>query len=316
MKKIKAIIAKYWAKIFSDGYLSKYQKISLIVAVIAYLAIVLSIVFWVSANSTSTIKNWYGKIPSVSTIVDTQILSNKDAGKPADNYTSSGKHISIIIADLGMSQAITEKAINELPKEFVLAFSPYSSNLEETMKKSLQKEHENLILMPMESTKYPDKDSGPKLLSSRLSLTENTANMNWVLEKGKQSIGVMNFLGSAFLGDKKHVGTLFDTLKERNILFVENLTTESSQAQESASEKGIKYFKIDKKIKGDIAKEKFMNQLHELEKIAKIKGYAIGVIEPYPLAIDLVRDWSLKLNRKGFILASLSTLWKNVSQHD
>jgi len=315
MKKIKAIIAKYWAKVFSDGYLSKYQKISLIVAVIAYLAIVLSIVFWVSANSASTIKNWYSKIPSVSTIVDTQILPNKDAGKPTDNYTS-GKHISIIIADLGMSQTITEKAINELPKEFILAFSPYSSNLEETMKKSLQKEHENLILMPMESTKYPDKDSGPKLLSSRLSLTENTSNMNWVLEKGKQSIGVMNFLGSAFLGDKKHVGILFDTLKEKNILFVENLTTENSQAQETASEKGIKYFKIDKKIKGDIAKEKFMNQLDELEKIAKIKGYAIGIVEPYPLAIDLVRDWSLKLNRKGFTLASLSTLWKNISQHD
>lgn len=321
MKNIKALIAKVFSKIFSDGYLSRYHKVSLLLAVCSYVAILFYLHSEVVLHSPETVKYWYEKIPSVSTIVESKPLRtltqlHEEKAVDNSNYHPYAKKISIIISDMGMSRSVTEKAINELPKEFTLTFSPYSPYLNELIAQSVEKEHENLILMPMESINYPTEDSGHKVLSSRLSATENKENMEWVFEKGGQAIGIMNFFGSSFLKDKKHTKVLFDEMRDRDILFVENFVGENSKAQEMAAENGIKYLRTDKKIISDTSEENFMKQLKDLENTAKIKGYAIGIIEPYPLAIDLVKNWSLKLNSKGFMLASLSTLWKNIHHHD
>ena len=313
----------------------------------AYLLLCAGVAGWVTANAAKTVKDWESRTPSaIVTIKDvappapitatekkptppapavaasttTATAKSDDTPTAAPStpaYVPDGRtYIAIIVSDMGLSGKITEQALNELPKEVSLAFSPYADNLKLWLQKAAVTNHETLVFMPMESAIYPQEDPGMKALSSRLSDKENEENLEWVLSRGKGTVGVINYMGSRFLTDKKKLGPVFETLQKNGSLFVEVPEAAKSEAPALAKKAGLAYMGVDLRVDSDVAETAIKAQLEKLEKIAHERGYAVGMAEPYPLTFSMLKTWSAKLNSKGIVLAPLATVWKNKPRNE
>lgn len=237
---------------------------------------------------------------------------------PPPPVDMTGKpYVAIIMTNLGLSALTTDRAINDLPAEIALAFSPYAPNVERSIKKAAAKDRETLLLLPMEPITYPKDDPGPRALSPRLGDDENLANLTWIMEKGPDSFGVMNFMGSRFMANKRNMEVLFSNLKQKqNLLFVETPANASSKASETAAEMGIRYVQATRMIDAVATDSHIRLQLFELEKEAKMKGYAIGIAESYPVTFTMLKAWADDLGNRGITLVPLSQMWKDKIHHD
>ena len=308
-----------------------------------YFLLCASIAAWVSFNAKTTLLNWQSRIPSASAVITSAQVTDVMPAPPVDTTKAPPDHVvepptaspiplpppqneqtfddgrtyvSVIISGLGLSAGITEQAINELPRDVDLAFSPYAENLGVWLKNAANLRHETLIFMPMESATYPKDDPGPRALSSRLGDQDNEGNLNWVLSQGKGSAGVINLMGSRFLTDRKRLSSVFEMLRKKDSMFIEIPGTEKSEAYTLASQNGLRYMAVDLKIDGSTNEQDIRQQLGQLEKMAQERGYAIGIAEPYPLTLSILKSWANGLPAHGISLAPLTAVWKNKPHHD
>lgn len=284
---------------------------------------------WIGVNGSQTVKSWRSRIPSGSAIIknidlaeaeETALLPLAAPAEPVFDHNASvfsdgQTYIALIMSNMGLSATATNLALNTLPKQVSLTFSPYAPDLQIWLQKASEMQRETLIFIPMESASYPQEDPGPRALSSRLSDDENNDNLNWVLKKAKGSVGVINFMGSRFLTDKKRLEPVLETLRKNQNIFIETIVTDKSVVPALAGEIGLPYLSVDLKIDNDTTDDSIREQLSQLEKIAKKRGFAIGIAEPYPLTINTIKSWAAGLAKRGIVLAPLKTVWKN-KPHD
>lgn len=267
---------------------------------------------WVSMHAESTVKDWQSQIPVATAEIKTLASVPKTAVQPiADNKI----YISVIVSGLGLSKTVTEKAINELPADVTLAFSPYADTLQEWISKAAQLHHETLMQMPMESTTASQGDPGPKAFSSRLSDDENNENLNWLLARSKGTAGMINLMGSRFLTDQKRLSPVFEALQKSELIFIETPGIEKSAGATVAGQTQLPYFAADLQIDAVATDTDIRKQLEVLEKIARARGYAVAIAEPYPITLNLLKTWITELETRGMTLAPLTSVWKN-KPHD
>ncbi|MCE9507566.1 MAG: divergent polysaccharide deacetylase family protein [Alphaproteobacteria bacterium] len=291
-----------------------YQGIGVYALVLACLAI------WIAANARSTVSDWQKRSPAANAIVkNTQMAPPPDFPVPFSGRSAAfdqQPYVAIIMSGLGLSSRMTERALDSLPQEVSLAFSPYAADLQKWLDLATRLNRETLIFMPMETAAYPQDDPGPRAVSSRLSDKDNNDNLNWVLSHGKGTVGVINFLGSRFLTDKKRLTPVFDALQKNGSMFIETPATEKSEARAIAAQAGLPYMAVDLQIDQDTAENAIRGQLAKLEAIARERGYAIGIAEPYPLTLNVIKSWSGELGKSGIRLAPLAAVWENKQHHD
>lgn len=321
---------KRWATVWSSfppGHKKRcYQGIG------GYLLLSALVGAWIGINGAQTAKDWRSRIPSGSAVIKNAIEVAEEATEggvpaqvaaPADptfdrnaSVFSDGRtYIALIMSDMGLSAAATDRALSTLPKQVSLAFSPYAPDLQTWLQKAAAAQRETLLYIPMESASYPQEDPGPRALSSRLSDDENSDNLEWVLKKAQGSVGVINFMGSRFLTDKKRLAPVLDTLKKNQSIFIESIATDRSAVPALAGEIDLPYLSVDLKIDDNTTEDAIREKLSELEKTAKSRGFAVGIAEPYPLTVNTIKSWAASLAKRGIVLAPLKTVWKN-KPHD
>ena len=153
---------------------------------------------------------------------------------PAPAFDDGKIYISIIVSGLGLSSMATERAVDDLPPQVTLAFSPYADDVHVWVKKALSEHHETLMLLPMETSAYPQNDPGPRALSSRFSDQDNDENLNWLLTQGDGSVGVMNLMGSALPDRPERLTSTFTTLRKNDAMFIETPDMDKSAAADVA----------------------------------------------------------------------------------
>lgn len=301
----------------------------------AYALLGIVTAWWVSSHSQDTLRDWRGHTPSATAVVKTIYLTPQieQAAKipPPDIATGTatttphadappvadGKaYVALIVLDLGLSAADTEKAINDLPPRVALAFSPYADNVQDWIGKAAHLNHEALIQMPMETASYPQDDPGPRAISSRFSDKDNDDNLKWLLAQGKGTSGVINMMGSRFLTDQRRLSPVFDALRKNKSIFVETPDIKDSVGATVAGETKLPYLAADLQIDASVTDAMIRHQLASLEKIARERGYAVGIASPYPLTFNIIKSWAEDLQARGVTLAPLGTVWKNKPRHE
>lgn len=289
-----------------------------------------AVVGWIAVNAGSTVIEWQSRIPSA-----IAIIKNISAGEQSEaateirtgNISTTPRatpllvpkkkiYVSVIVSDMGLSSFSTEKTLDDMPPSVVLAFSPYAENLKTWLKKATKLNHETLIQLPMETTDYPKDDPGPRAVSSRLSDKDNDDNLTWLLAQGKGTIGMINFMGSRFLTDRKRLSPIFETLRKNNSMFIETQGIAKSAGAAIAEQNALPYLATDLQINAGTTDKKIQQQLANLEKIARERGSAIGITEPYPITLNAIKLWAAGLGKRGITLAPLSVVWENKPKHD
>jgi len=215
--------------------------------------------------------------------------------------------ISIVINGLGMSSKSTEQALNTLPPEVTLAFLPYATSVRDLIAKARLKGHEVMLALPMEPLRYPQQDPGPYTLLSTLSTEENVRRLQWLLEQGKEYVGVTNLMGSKLLSEESALKPLFNILKARGLIFLENHSLSSSKAsQVAAALKDDLYLNATISLDTEASRLAIGQQLERLEQTAKVHGYAIGVGVGYEVTLKQIKEWAQTLKGKGITLVPIT----------
>lgn len=216
--------------------------------------------------------------------------------------------IAVLVAGVGLSQAATRSAIQQLPGQVSLAFAAYAPNVDRWVAEARAAGHEVLLQMPMEPVNFPANDPGPHTLLTSLPAGENIGRMEFILSRSSGYVGVVSLMGARFMSSSAHMRPVMAALNERGLLFLDGEASAGSVALSLASEIGLPNAVNDRFIDRPASRAAIDAQLLELEQLARAKGATIGVGYPFPVTIERLTQWAPSLKDKGIALAPISSV--------
>jgi polysaccharide deacetylase 2 family uncharacterized protein YibQ len=311
--------------------LSPLYKKRFMQGVLAYVLVVALVGGWIWLKADNTREHWNSRIPRANApvlAVDIQEVIPAPAQHPdplppeiagVTPVNGNQPAIALIVSGVGISEQMTKQALDILPPEVALAYSPYTNiaSLESFTQTGMAAKRDNLLLLPMEPVTYPKDDPGPKALLSRASAKQNTEYLNWLLSRTANISGVMNYMGSRFLTDSNNLRPVFNAINKNKLFFIENSGNSNYRlAETTARIAQTPYMAVDVTLDSILSEHEIRLQLVALEKRAAERGYAIGVLRPYPVSLQTVDGWADTLARRGFRLIAPSTLWQESKKND
>ena len=216
--------------------------------------------------------------------------------------------IAIVMSNLGLSSAATEAAIQRLPGPITLAFSPYARGLDHWISLARAAGHEVLLDLPMEPTNFPANDPGPETLLTSLTAGQNRTRLHSLLGRVTGYVGVVNEMGSRFTTSAPNLRPILTELRDRGLLFLDSRSSLRSVAARTATEVGLPRAINNRFIDAEASRDAIDARLDEIERIARVSGFAVGIGQPFPVTIDRLVEWSRNLDEKGFALAPVSAM--------
>jgi polysaccharide deacetylase 2 family uncharacterized protein YibQ len=211
--------------------------------------------------------------------------------------------IVLVVAGLGVSASETERALDRLPPQVTLAFSPYAANLQTWVDRARGKGHEVLIEVPMEPFDFPDSDPGPRTLLASATPEENEQRLVWTLTRFTGYAGAVNFQGGRFLSEAHALEPVIGSLARRGVLWVDVSSGETSATASALSRRKAAGIAGAMRIDAIQTPEAIDEKLLDLEARAKQAHVAVGVASAYPVSIERIAEWSVGVEKRGFALA-------------
>lgn len=233
--------------------------------------------------------------------------TDPEAGTPLQRYSRQNEgspvannRIALILTDLGMLPEISEKA-TLLPSEIALAFSAYAPNTAEWLAYGRSKGHEVLLELPLKSS-AGTVDRGPLALSAEDS--NLIANLRRILGRATGYIGLTAEAGD-FASQSSAFQPIADEFRSRGLAFVELGARDLRDVSRNA---GLPYLSAALAVDTVLDPSAIEDELGRLEQNARANGYAVGLLRPYPLTLDLVWRWSQGLESRALTLVTVSSL--------
>jgi polysaccharide deacetylase 2 family uncharacterized protein YibQ len=209
--------------------------------------------------------------------------------------------IALVIGGLGLDPEETRQAIEALPPEVTLSFSPYADGLQAMIDHARAAGHEVMIEIPMEPLDYPDNDPGPYTLLANAPAEDIGHKLDWLMSRATGYFAVTNAWGSRFLSREQAVAPFIQALRQRGVGFVDD-------GQAAGRGGGLHRASTGPKIDADLDGDAIDNQLLALEAQALQSGSALGAGSAYPLTVAQVQRWATAVRERGYALAPASAL--------
>ncbi len=233
-------------------------------------------------------------------------ISPFDAYKKS--FSSTGNPlIMIAVLNYGLQDSVSKNILSTLSNNISLIVSPYSSAPQEWQKTARENGFETWLHLPAQTKDFTIKDPGAKALMAQTTLKDNQDTLNWLLTRTSGYAGVALETDHVLIKSKPITNLITGSLFGRGLGFFEINTQAPILIETIAAGKNAPF------IKNDIVLND--TSLKNLEKIAREKGYVIGVIKPYPNAIKALKIWSDTLEAKNIDLAPLSAVL-SINNHE
>ncbi|MEI9891532.1 MAG: divergent polysaccharide deacetylase family protein [Caulobacteraceae bacterium] len=206
-----------------------------------------------------------------------------------------------MIGGLGLNPDQTRQAIDTLPPEVTLSFSPYAEDLQALIDRARAVGHEVMVEVPMEPLDYPDNDPGPYTLLSSAQPGEIQSKLDWLMSRATGYFAVTNAFGSKFFSRDQAMAPFVQALRQRGVAFVDD-------GQAAGRGGGLRRASIGPKIDADLDGAAIDNQLLSLEAMALQSGGAMGSGQAYPLTLAQVQKWAVAVRDRGYALAPASAM--------
>lgn len=214
--------------------------------------------------------------------------------------------VAMVVTDLGLAAAPTDYAINVLPPDVTLAFSPYARDVAGLMERARRAGHETLFSVAMEPLNYPEEDPGPATLLASLQPVDNVARLDWVMAHGAGFTGVIGSAGSRFTASTVTMMPVLDELRKRGLLYVDPRSSPHTVNGRLARDMGVPRALADRTIDGDHST--IDQRLNEVEGLARGNGAALVVAPPFPATLERLAAWTTVLEKRGVALAPVSAM--------
>lgn len=227
--------------------------------------------------------------------------------KPAADVRHSAGRLAIIIDDMGssMSEARSLAAIG-IPLTFSII--PGLRSYREVAQFAGSKGIETMLHIPMQSKGWPERRLEANGLLVSMDDAELKERVAAMLRDLPGVRGVNNHMGSEFMEHEDKVQSLMETLKKRNIFFVDSVTSPKSAGLRLAREMGIKSERRQVFLDNSQERGYILGQLGQAVKLAQKNGYAIAICHPHPETIATLASALPGLSAKGITLVPVSHL--------
>jgi uncharacterized protein len=238
------------------------------------------------------------------------ILSRHE-GIPESGKKKSGFHakrrVAIVIDDIGYDQAAVFELLKiEAPISFaILPYCPFSLWSAERIHQSGR---EILLHLPMEPHGYPGRNPGKGALLT--SMDEKSINRELLrdLKAVPYARGVNNHMGSKFMEDERKLKIVFKRLSEKNLYFLDSMTTTLSKASQAAEQTQVKCMSRDVFIDGNGDQKMTCSELTQMIQGGETWTKKILIGHPYPRTISGLSCAVERISREGIEIVPLSRL--------
>ena len=210
----------------------------------------------------------------------------------------------VIVTGLGISDQVTQMAIDRLPRGSTLAFSPYGQNLQNWIAAARAKGHEVLLELPMEPFNFPDDDPGTHTLMA--GSQDNQTKLNWLLSRFSGYAGVVNMQGGKLLASPADLQPILSQIAQRGLYMSEIGLSQRSQAPVVAKQTLAPYARATVQIDKVPGPDEIDAALEALANEAVERRAAIGSAAAAPGVIERVATWAAKLEDRGVAFAPAS----------
>jgi polysaccharide deacetylase 2 family uncharacterized protein YibQ len=239
---------------------------------------------------------------------ETHFFSIPKPRRQGSHHSAPAPRIAFIIDDIGSSIS-RAKAFLSLKMPMTFAILPrleYSNFLAQEI---YEKGYEVMLHQPMEPYDR-DIDPGPGALYVSYKDDEIEEIVRENLSQIPQASGVNNHMGSRFTSCSNKVEEALKIIKQKNLFFVDSLTSSHSQAYKLARQLNMKSAPRNVFLDNSLELSYVRRQISYLKQHALIHGEAIGIGHPHLCTLFALYDFKRELNKNGpeFELVSVSDL--------
>ncbi|MDE3060939.1 MAG: divergent polysaccharide deacetylase family protein [Pseudomonadota bacterium] len=238
-----------------------------------------------------------------------------DGTKPWRYYAKPYEHkgslpmIAIIVTGLGENKMVAENAAR-LPENVTLSFSPYAHDVATWVNTARVAGHEVMVDLPLEPSNYPATDPGPDGLMAADDVSKNESRMQWLMSRFSGYSGFVTPQNEAFSGNGDAFKWLLQMLANHGLLLVMGHEPAKSEVRQGLEASTTPNVTADLLVDEDLSATAIQARLSSLEQIARSRGYAVGIAQPFPLTIEQLRAWAAKLGNDGFVLVPVTFIAK------
>uniref|UniRef100_A0A486XNG7 Possible divergent polysaccharide deacetylase n=1 Tax=Rheinheimera sp. BAL341 TaxID=1708203 RepID=A0A486XNG7_9GAMM len=219
-------------------------------------------------------------------------------------YAASKARIAIIIDDIGYQK--TDLQLIELPHALTFAVLPHTPYGQRAAKRAFQQQKDVMLHMPMEASS--GKLTGPGALTVTMSKQQVRHTLQQALADIPYAIGINNHMGSLYTAKEQPMAWTMEYLSQRQLFFVDSLTTPASQAAKYARHFGVTNLSRHVFLDNVQTEAAIARQFEQLLSIARKREHAIAIGHPYPETYQFLRKNLPKLRQQGIELVSISAL--------
>lgn len=215
--------------------------------------------------------------------------------------------IAIIIDDIGYERDAGERAI-DLPGPLAYAILPGSPAAARLANRAHAAGKEVLLHLPLQAEQRQE-TLEPGSLMLDMSRAQFASAFAKDLASVPHIVGVNNHRGSLLTRHPGHMDWLMqEILGHGGLFFVDSYTTAQSVALKIARERGVPSLRRDVFLDPDSAPATLEREFARLKKIARRRGFAVGIGHPYPATLEFLERVLPGLQAEGIELISISRL--------
>ncbi len=213
--------------------------------------------------------------------------------------------ITLIIDDIGYNEIFGARAI-ALPGDVTFAVLPHTPHGKELAELAYQNGKEIMLHAPMSN--QANMALGPGALTNELTKEQFTQTLSASIDAIPHLQGVNNHMGSALTELETPMNWVMETLKEKNLYFVDSYTTAKSVAGRIAMEHAIPTITRNIFLDNVQTHDDIDREFKKLLVRAKGKGVAVGIGHPYQATLDYLEVALPLLEQEGIDLVFASKM--------
>lgn len=212
--------------------------------------------------------------------------------------------VALVLDDFGYTKKNLE-AIKAIGVPVTMAVLPNIAQSEAVCSFARDNGMEVILHLPME----PEVDKG-SLEKDTIMVGLDDQAVRDILEKDLASVysarGVSNHMGSKATSDRRVMGVIFEELKERDLFFLDSMTTNGSVGRDLAQELGIPYVRRDVFIDHQNESDHIKKQLAKVEKMALLEGSVVAIGHDRGTTVEVLAQVIPQMKEKGIEFVKLS----------
>ncbi|MBI9090285.1 MAG: divergent polysaccharide deacetylase family protein [Desulfobacterium sp.] len=205
--------------------------------------------------------------------------------------------VAIIIDDIGFDKKISA-ALADLDRNITLSILPGAPHAKAIAESLHARGSEIMLHLPMEPMEYPKVNPGPGALLSTMTPDELLAQLRRDLAAIPHVKGVNNHMGSRITSLSPQMNQIFTVLKQKNLFFIDSMTSKKSLCKQSARLFQISFAQRDVFLDNIQEPAYIKKQLEQLVKVAKRHGTAIGIGHPYKATYATLKSEMARLKSR------------------